>query len=554
VFDGPRDVSSSIPTSTSRHAGSPPAEAGRGGTLDRVIRVARRNIGLILLCVVLAPTAALAVSLLETKQYTASSSLLFRDPGLDQKFTGTPFFQDGQDETRDAATNLRLVGLDTLAALTAQEIGKPGYTRQDVKKAVKVAADGPSDVVTIKATDPDPRFAARLANTYSREYIEFRREADRAKVREAQGLVQTKLDAMTPEERAGTAGQQLEDSARQLELLTALQTGNAELVQRARPPESASSPKPARSVALGLVLGLLLAIGATLLREQLDRRLRDASDVTDLLEVPVLAAIPDHRPTPQYANPLEPPDSESFRMLRTNLRYFNVDEELTSILVTSAAPQEGKTTISWNLARAEARAGKRVLLIEADLRRPTLSNHLGVGARGGLTLVLAGVTSPEETITTVSDVDIITAGPPPPNPAELIESQRMRKLIQWGEERYDRVIIDTPPAAMVADAIPLVPMVSGIVVVVRLGQSRRDAVERLQTQLANVDAPVLGVVLNGSVIRKKDYYYPQRPGLFAELPDDELLEPADDGELEVESTLSTAFGHSNGLERTSRHD
>jgi polysaccharide biosynthesis transport protein len=518
-----------------------------------VIRVARRNMGLILLCVVLAPAAALAVSLIQTKEYTASSSLLFRDPGLDQKFTGAPFFQEGEDEARLAATNLRLVSLDSLATRTARKLDKPGFGRGDVSNAVEVAADGPSDVVTVKATDRDPKFAAELANIYAREYIVFRREADRAKVREAQALVQRRLDAMTSEQRAGSSGQELEDSARQLELLAALQTGNAELVQRARPPTSASSPKPVRSVALGLMLGLLLAIGATLLREQLDRRLRDPSDVTDLLNVPVLAAIPENRTTPRYANPLEPPDSEAFRMLRTNLRYFNVDEELNSILVMSAAPKEGKTTISWNLARAEARAGKRVLLIEADLRRPALGSMLGVAARGGLTLILAGVTNPGDTLTTVGDVDVITAGPPPPNPAELIESQRMRKLIQWGEERYDRVIIDTPPAAMVADAIPLVPMVSGVVVVVRLGQSRHDAVERLQTQLANVDAPVLGVVLNDSVVRKSDYYYPQRPGLFAELPDEELLEPSEDGELEIESTLPTSNGHTTQFERTNRH-
>ena len=114
---------------------------------------------------------------------------------------------------------------------------------------------------------------------------------------------------------------------------------------------------------------------------------------------------------------------------------------------------------------------------------------------------------PGEALTTVSGVDVITAGPLPPNPAELIESQRMRKLIQWGEEHYDRVIIDTPPAAVVADAIPLVPMVSGVVIVVRLGHSHRDAVERLRTQLANVNAPVLGVVLNGSVSRRSEYDY-----------------------------------------------
>jgi succinoglycan biosynthesis transport protein ExoP len=540
VFDGPRDASPSMPTSTAKS----PAEAGSGRTLDRVIRVARRNMGLILLCVILAPAAALAVSLLQTKEYTATSSLLFRDPGLDQKFTGTPFFQEGTDATRIAATNLRLVSLDSLAALTARKIDQPGFTGEDVSNAVNVAADGPSDVVTIQATDHDPKFAAELANTYATQYIVFRRDADRAKVREAQALVQRKLDAMSPEQRAGSEGQDLEDSARQLALLTALQTGNAELVQRARPPTSASSPKPVRSVALGLMLGLLLAVGGTLLREQLDRRLRDATDVTDLLNVPVLAAIPENRATTRHGNPLEPADGEAFRMLRTNLRYFNVDEELNSIVVMSAAAKEGKTTISWNLARAEAKAGKRVLLIEADLRRPTLGRNLGVAARGGLTLILAGVTTPADALSTVSGVDVITAGPPPPNPAELIESQRMRKLIQWGEDQYDRVIVDTPPAAMVADAIPLVPMVSGVVIVVRLGQSGRDAVERLQTQLANVDAPVLGVVVNGSVVRKSDSYYQynyaQRPGLFAEAPEEDLLDRSENGYHDIESTLPTS--------------
>ena len=126
---------------------------------------------------------------------------------------------------------------------------------------------------------------------------------------------------------------------------------------------------------------------------------------------------------------------------------------------------------------------------------------------------------PGDAVTTVSGVDVITAGPLPPNPAELIESQRMRKLIQWGEKNYDRVIIDSPPAAVVADAIPMVPMVSGVVIVVRLGHSQRDAVSHLRNQLANVSAPVLGVVLNGSVSRRSDYAYARRPVFLAEAHD-----------------------------------
>jgi capsular exopolysaccharide synthesis family protein len=527
----------------SSQAGSGPADGGRGGTLQRVIPIIRRNLGLIVLCIVLAPVAAFALSLLQTKEYTASSSLLFRDPGLDTKFTGTPFFREGEDESRLAATNLRLVSLDTMATLTARELDRPGLGREQVSEKVEVTADGPSDLVTIKATDSDPEFAALLANTFAREYVDFRRERDRAKVREALNLVERRLTALTPEERAAPAGQDLERSARQLELLSALQTGNAEVVQRAQPPTSASSPKPLRSVALALFLGLLLAVGLTLIREQLDRRLRDPSDVMELLDVPVLSVIVEERGTARSEvatdNPFRRLDTEAFRMLRTNLRYFNVDEELNSILVMSAAPEEGKTSISWNLARAEARAGKRVLCIEADLRRPTLATRLDVGADGGLSLILAGVMDPGDAVATVSGVDLITAGPLPPNPAELIESQRMRKLIQWGEQHYDRVIIDTPPAAVVADAIPLVPMVSGVVIVVRLGHSQRDAVERMRTQLANVNAPVLGVVLNGSIGRRNEYDYSRHQVFLPDAPEESSSEDRwDDGEGETRSRSS----------------
>jgi capsular exopolysaccharide synthesis family protein len=508
----------------SNQAGSSQSDGGREGTLQRVIPIVRRNTGLILLCLVLAPVAALALSLVQSKEYTATSALLFRDPGLDTKFTGTPFFREGEDETRVAATNLRLVSLDTMATITARKLDEPGFGRKKVSEAVEVTADGPSDLVTIKATDTDPEFAALLANTFAREYVVFRRQRDRAKVREALDLVQQRLDVMTPEQRAANAGQDLERNARELEVIAALQTGNAEVVQRAQPPTEASSPKPLRSVAIAFVLGLLLAVGLTLLREQLDRRLRDPADVVELLEVPVLSVIAEERGASRQDIATDTPfrrlDTEAFRMLRTNLRYFNVDEELNSILVMSAEPEEGKTSIAWNLARAEARAGKRVLCVEADMRRPTLATRLDVAADGGLSLILAGVMDAEDVVTTVNGVDVITAGPLPPNPGELIESQRMRKLIQWGEKHYDRVIIDTPPAAVVADAIPLVPMVSGVVILVRLGHSHRDAVERLRTQLANVNAPVLGVVLNGSVGRRSEYEYGRHEVFLAEAPEE----------------------------------
>jgi receptor protein-tyrosine kinase len=204
-------------------------------------------------------------------------------------------------------------------------------------------------------------------------------------------------------------------------------------------------------------------------------------------------------------------EGEAFRMLRANLRYFNVDREITSILITSAAPQDGKTTVAWNVAMAEARAGKRVLYIEADLRRPTLSGHLGISPDIGLSLVLSGAETAPTAIQNVQGVDLIFAGPLPPNPAELIESQRMTELLTWGEEKYDRVIVDTPPAAVVADAVSLFNQVDGVVIVARLNKSPREAAEHLRDQLANTSAPMLGIVINGVASPADSGYYRSQP-------------------------------------------
>lgn len=500
----------------------PPPEhaSGRGqSTIDRAVAIARRNLGLLLLCVLLVPAAALAFSLTQEKEYTASASLLFRDPAFDQKLFGSSLAEEGGDEQREAATNLRLLSLDEVAKRTASALNRPNYKTANVLSSVKVTPEGESDIIGIEAVDRSPAFAAQVANTFAREYINFRRDADRAKVREAQTLVQGRLDGLTAEERAAAEGRELAKRARELEILASLQTGKAELVQAASRPSSPSSPKTSRNVAVAIFLGLLLGIGLTLLREQLDRRLKDTSDAESVFELPVLASIPESRTiskADRTAGVVAGSEAEAFLMLRANLRYFNVDRELRSILVTSAAPQDGKTTVSWNMAVAEARADKRVLYIEADLRRPTLGEVLAVPSSRGLSLVLAGAIDAKDALQHAQGVDVLLAGPLPPNPAELLESLRMRQLLQWAEKHYDRVIIDTPPVSVVADAIPLMNEVSGVVVVVRLGKSRRDAAEHLREQLANIEAPVLGVVINGAPDRTSSYYYSDERGLFSE--------------------------------------
>jgi receptor protein-tyrosine kinase len=199
-------------------------------------------------------------------------------------------------------------------------------------------------------------------------------------------------------------------------------------------------------------------------------------------------------------------------MLRANLRYFNVDREIKSVLITSATPGEGKSTVAMYLALAAASSGARVLLVESDLRRPTLNRRLGISSSHGISEVLAGARELRSAIdhielesgTASHTLDVLTAGPIPPNPSDLVESDKMRQIIRAAESAYDLVIVDTPPTSVVSDAIPLVRLVSGVLVVTRLGKTTKDSAHHLRDQLENLDANVLGVVVN-SASRRAGY-------------------------------------------------
>lgn len=204
-------------------------------------------------------------------------------------------------------------------------------------------------------------------------------------------------------------------------------------------------------------------------------------------------------------------------MLRANLRYFEVERPIQSVVVTSAAPGEGKSTVSWNLAAAGANAGSKTLLIEAELRRPTFVREFKLRDGAGLSEILAGDASPWDVIQRFSSgassngsahsgvMDVIVAGKIPPNPTDLLESGRMAELIRSAEETYDLVVIDTPPVAVVSDAIPLLKRAGGVIVVTLLGSTRRDAAGHLRRQLDGLGANVLGVVVNG--VRGDDGVY-----------------------------------------------
>jgi tyrosine-protein kinase len=485
------------------------AGGGSAGETRRVLSGLGRRAPLIIGCALIAAVAALVLSLLQTKQYTADASLLFRDPGFDQKIFGTDVTQ-APDPSREAATNITLVSLKVVADRTASSLGN-GLTGDEVANKVSVQSEGQSDVVSIKATDSDPVFAARLANAFGENFITFRREADRRKVGQARKLVEADFAQLPSDQQLGGEGQALQQQISRLSTLEALQTGNAELVQRATPPDSPSSPKTVRNTILAWIVGLLFGLGLAALLERFDRRLREPKEFEQAFGLPVLTEVPENRTLARSENGLWEFLAEaggSFEMLRARLRYFNVDRHIQSLLVTSAAPGDGKTTIAWSLAASAAGAGSNTILVEADFHQPRIAARTGSRSSPGLSEFLSGQSSVEDAVQRVAienrqngkqggrTLDLVVSGAPPPNPVELLESERMVNLVGVLSANYDLVVIDSPPLPVVADTIPLAKMVDGVIVVCRTNKTTRDQAESLQGQLKSLNAPVLGVVTN----------------------------------------------------------
>ena len=490
---------------------SMPNELDEPAPLHDLLAVLRRRIAVLVIAVVALPAAALVYSVTADKQYTATAKLLFRDPGFDQKLFGGPVLAPSIDPAREAATNVGLVSLDPVFERAAAVIGSRRLSAEDIRRKVLVAAQGQSNVVAVNATDGSPAFAATLANTVARQYIVFRRDADRSKIRQAVGLVQRQLRELTPAQRAAPEGRSLREQVEQLQVLAALQTGNAELVQPASVPDSPSAPKLARNLVVALVLGIVLGLALALLLDRLDRRLRDREDAEALLGRPVVGVIPESkslRTAGGDALQLAGQDAEAFRTLRANLRYYDIDREIRSLLITSSAPGDGKSTVARCLAATATAAGVRAVLVEADLRRPTLNGLFprlrDVGLSDVLTDQAPLATAIQQLPIAVGGaptsltLDVVAAGALPPNPTDLLESERMSAVLAELHERYELVVLDSSPVTIVPDSIPVLAQVSGVLVVLRESKSTSVGARRLRDQLAHLGITPLGLVMNGT--------------------------------------------------------
>lgn len=274
------------------------------------------------------------------------------------------------------------------------------------------------------------------------------------------------------------------------------------VVKAPRTPTAPVSPQPTRNIALGLVVGLLLGLGAAVLRETTDRSVKTADDVKRVTEVPLLGAISHDPEAPKRPLIVEvdprSPRAEAFRSLRTNLQFVDAANHPRTIVVTSSLAGEGKSTLTANLALTMAQAGARVCLIEADLRRPKVLDYMGLEGAVGLTDALIDRAEVIDVIQPYGGTNlwVLGAGPIPPNPSELLGSQAMRSVLENLSTRFDYVVIDAPPTLPVTDAVVLSKLVDGAIVVVGSGLVDREQLVHTLESLQSVGGKVLGVVLN----------------------------------------------------------
>lgn len=498
----------------------------QGGELNLrdLLDVLRRRWIFIVLTLVPAVAASLALSMVQTPVYRAEAELLLQ-PG-----NGSLFLEGGRggggDPRETMETEIALINSAPVRQAVEEKVGSTS--------SVEVTPQGETAIIEISARDSDPARAALVANTYADAYIGYRRTQAVKELQSAGEEVLRKIDQLEQQiqaldeqvldapvalqstvasrlapERELLASQQglFRSRLDELQVNAALEQGGAEVVSPASAPDSPIEPKPLRNATVAVAVGLVLGLGLMFITEYLDDSITLEQDLERAAPgLPVIGLIPSVTSRREQSKPelsvitdSESPTAEAYRSLRTSLRLVGVERAVNVVQVTSSIAREGKTTVAANLGVVLASGGQRTILIDADLRRPTLHRYFGLSNRIGLTSVLLGEVELAEACQRVPgerNLLVLASGPLPPDPSELFSWQRTAQVLAALRNKADMVLLDSAPILPVADSRVLAGHVDKTLLVARTGITSGKHIRRAVGLLQRGITPVIGTVLN----------------------------------------------------------
>ena len=503
----------------------------RYATLRDYLRVLRDYRVVIVVTTLVFAGAAYAISKRATASYQAQASIALSDPTRDQNLAGvpasatTPLPED--QPTVNAATIASPSIINMAASIVSKNRPYRRLTASDVQALTSARVAAQTNLVIVQASSGDPRLAQYVANAVATADVNVVTADVRNEIRTAALSLRSRLGTLFRTANSDFLRASYVDSITRLRSLAQF-AQPAQVAAYASLPSSPVSPKPTRNAILAGLVGLTLAIVFAFMRASLDRRLHGAAQIQQELGLPVMGRVRDEAlgragPLGNGRKPMTPGDLEAFRILRANLGYLDTSQPLRSYLVTSPLAQEGKSTVALALAFATAWSGRRTLLIECDLRQPSVAARTPLESQPGLSELLAGNVTLEQAIQRVrlpgapvssngqvrdagtqntdpggpEPLAVITAGQPPSNPAELLGSQRFRTLLAEASSMYEAVVLDSAPLLSVADTLEIVPQVDGILLCVRVAQTTRDEARAAKQALENLPSRPTGLVITG---------------------------------------------------------
>lgn len=504
--------------------------------LRRYWWILRKWLILVLLLPIVCGAIAYVASIRSTPVYSASATLLvYRTPSGD-----ITDYNAIVTSERLARTYSTMIPRRPVLEAVIQRMGL-NESPASLAKRMRVSLIQDTQLIQLDVEDANPQRAADLANAIAEEFIRQNSALQEARFTESLENIKAQIGELSvlmqgTQRQLDTlkeAGSQADaaEMARLESILAGYRTTYSELVQtyekmrlsaaqtmdsvtlfeRAQPPTSPVRPKPLNTAAVAAAAGLVAAIALAFLVEYLDDTIKTPDEVRDSLGLGTLGAVPSMNGNESELIVVDDPSSlitEAFRKVRTNLWFASVDRPLRTIMVTSPSPVEGKSFIAANLAAVIAQSGKKVILVDADLRRPRQHRLFQVRPQSGLTQsLLDGNLQSHLLESSVENLMLLPAGPLPPNPTELLASQRMADALEELGRLADVVVLDTVPVLPLADSLVLAPKADGVVLVMEAGKTRRAAARQAVESLAHAGANLVGAVLNKTPGRGSGYYY-----------------------------------------------